>query len=590
MGCAISLLTLVLIASGELEPEPRRGKAGKSKADLSASSKAPAAPPQIDVHAWQWKVLAALRAAASDEEAERALSGQLPLENYVPALPADGDLFVEVDRLIRRSWWRASRAAIVRGRQHRMDLTAPVRRCARARAQYGGSRYPLKFFRGTSREELLGFVQEVLQIGEVPAHRIRFLDSDGLIVLLNSFVPSDTVLRVQLDTTMDELVLQRVSSDASDGLQFLLHELHCVEEVLRSAALKRRRLQDLVGPAQAQRTVFRTDLPIYIRQKIFECLLVKETVRLPNVCRSFKAFCTTEGRRVIPVIDDRALRGGPVAAKRLARLVHPSFIYMVAVKDHGEAASAFLEAILSECPSEFNSLTRIMVKNARFVSATLLIRLLKRAAKLNEVKILTRLDRPLPAECLRSVESLSALVLHSTEVVGFSSLFTAGPLAALRFVQIVDSPHLNFDMLLGTFTSPCPTGVHVQHLQVSPSSDEPQDRHWSQWVQPLADLLQSPPMAALVQLDVPVPSYSVTAAETARALLERLQQRRLPRDLARLRFLPYKKNCDAFVSRPTFPQMETVFEIQEILGQYRQAWPWLEVRFPGVDGPSEDVD
>ena len=62
--------------------------------------------------------------------------------------------------------------------------------------------------------------------------------------------------------------------------------------------------------------------------------------------------------------------------------------------------------------------------------ATLLIRLLKRAAKLNEakttqsgacphsafsisqaeVKILTRLDRPLPAECLRSVESLSALV------------------------------------------------------------------------------------------------------------------------------------------------------------------------------------
>ncbi|CAE7649845.1 unnamed protein product [Symbiodinium sp. CCMP2456] len=128
MGCAISLLTLVLIASGELEPEPRRGKAGKSKADLSASSKAPA-PPQIDVHAWQWKVLAALRAAASEEEAERALSGQLPLEDYVPALPADGDLFVEVDRLIRKSWWRASRAAIVRGRQHRMDLTAPVRRC-----------------------------------------------------------------------------------------------------------------------------------------------------------------------------------------------------------------------------------------------------------------------------------------------------------------------------------------------------------------------------------------------------------------------------------------------------------------------------
>ena len=27
---------------------------------------------------------------------------------------------------------------------------------------------------------------------QVPAHRIRFLDSDGLIVLLNSFVPSDT--------------------------------------------------------------------------------------------------------------------------------------------------------------------------------------------------------------------------------------------------------------------------------------------------------------------------------------------------------------------------------------------------------------
>ena len=50
-------------------------------------------------------------------------------------------------------------------------------------------------------------------------------------------------------------------------------------------------------------------------------------------------------------------------------------------------------------------------------------------------------------------------------------------------------------------------------------------------------------MAALVQLDVPVPSYSVTAAETARALLERLQGRRLPRDLARLRFLPYQKKC-----------------------------------------------
>ena len=36
--------------------------------------------------------------------------------------------------------------------------------------------------------------------------------------------------------------------------------------------------------------------------------------------------------------------------------------------------------------------------------------------------------------------------------------------------------------------------------------------------------------------------------------------------------------------------METVMEIQEILGQYKQAWPWLEVRFPGVDGPPEDVD
>ncbi|CAE7537288.1 unnamed protein product, partial [Symbiodinium pilosum] len=183
------------------------------------------------------------------------------------------------------------------------------------------------------------------------------------------------------------------------------------------------------------------------------------------VCRSFLAFCTSEGRRVIPVINDRALQGGPKAARRLATLVHPSFIYMVAVKEHGEAACAFLEAMLSECPSEFNSLTRVMVKNARFVSATLLIRLLKRAARLNEVKILTRLDRPLPAECLRSVESLSALVLHSTEVLGFPSLFTAGPLAALRFVQIVDSPHLNFDMLLGTFATPCPTGVHVQHLQ-----------------------------------------------------------------------------------------------------------------------------
>ena len=33
-------------------------------------------------------------------------------------------------------------------------------------ARYGGSRYSLKFFRGTSREELLSFVQEVLQIGE----------------------------------------------------------------------------------------------------------------------------------------------------------------------------------------------------------------------------------------------------------------------------------------------------------------------------------------------------------------------------------------------------------------------------------------
>ena len=57
-------------------------------------------------------------------------------------------------------------------------------------------------------------------------------------------------------------------------------------------------------------------------------------------------------------------------------------------------------------------------------------------------------------------------------------------------------------------------------------------------------------MAALVQLDVPVPSYSMTAAETARALLERLQHRRLPRDLARLHFLPYQKQCQsAYVVR-----------------------------------------
>ena len=40
---------------------------------------------------------------------------------------------------------------------------------------------------------------------------------------------------------------------------------------------------------------------------------------------------------------------------------------------------------------------------------------------------------------------------------------------ALRFVQLVDSPHLNFDTLLGTFTTPCPTGVHVQHLQAGQS-------------------------------------------------------------------------------------------------------------------------
>ena len=159
-----------------------------------------------------------------------------------------------------------------------------------------------------------------------------------------------------------------------------------------------------------------------------------------NLCQCHCSLGIPSGRRVIPVINDRALQGGPKAARRLARLVHPSFIYMdpweqnvehrchaslnapvpkvllllsaraplqfeVAVKEQGEAACSFLEAILGECFFEFNSLTRIMVKNARFVSvsrpghamllapflgasqlpqATLLIRLLKRAAKLNE--------------------------------------------------------------------------------------------------------------------------------------------------------------------------------------------------------------
>ena len=136
-------------------------------------------------------------------------------------------------------------------------------------------------------------------------------------------------------------------------------------------------------------------------------------LQFSKVCRSFKAFCTTEGRSLSGVSRSLAVRhqlsslleirapgnsgnrrpraSGRSSGCKAASTPGAPFLHLhgpsaslgvilflgvlfsqaeVAVKDHGEAASAFLEAILSECPSEFNSLTRIMVKNARFVSAS----------------------------------------------------------------------------------------------------------------------------------------------------------------------------------------------------------------------------
>ncbi|CAE8598234.1 unnamed protein product, partial [Polarella glacialis] len=134
MGHSASFVTLFVVsiaccvaASGAASSPQGQGKGGKKKV---AEAPAPPRPPAVSrTDGWQWKVLPAVRAAQTEAAAEAALLDESGAKAEVAPVDAvGGDLFVEVERFVRRSWWKAARTAVARSHKEKLDLTTPVRR------------------------------------------------------------------------------------------------------------------------------------------------------------------------------------------------------------------------------------------------------------------------------------------------------------------------------------------------------------------------------------------------------------------------------------------------------------------------------
>ncbi|CAE8647401.1 unnamed protein product [Polarella glacialis] len=477
-----------------------------------------------------------------------------------------------------------------------------------------GTSHParFKFFRGTTRSELQSFVAELLGL-ELAAHEVlRFSDEEGDDVLLNDQVPSGTVLKVWVSSkrphgfaacsapAMKRLrparkeLAEVLAMQAETLREDLDHRQSCLpflltatDSLLKTASQFRRDVLYHLGPWQSSCLVFRGDMPAHIRHGILLHLILFEVVHLAEVSRSFRAWCYPDGRQLLPLVSDQALRGGVEAARRLAARSHPSFIQRVEVVERGSAACAFLEGLLSVADAPLSSLEAVAVANTRYSSSTLLIRLLKKAGQVRAVQLLTLLDRPLPAECLRSVRELGPLVLHATELRGFPSLFAGGPAATLESVQILDTTKLDFQVLLGAMPEALPkhgaAGQHLRRLEILPHGDEPAGRFWPQWVQSLAELLQHPALASLEFVAVPIPSSVSAASECAEALFQSLQAHvTLPARLSILRLVPYPTKSQGFSPSGGGGDSDEVRDARAMLARYRAAWPALSVQFPGI--------
>mmetsp|Transcript_68780 Transcript_68780/g.224036 ORF Transcript_68780/g.224036 Transcript_68780/m.224036 type:complete len:288 (+) Transcript_68780:175-1038(+) len=283
---------------------------------------------------------------------------------------------------------------------------------------------------------------------------------------------------------------------------------------------------------------------------------------------------------MLPLLDDAAFRGGDDVARRLAERVHPSFVRRVTATQEADVACVVL-CSLSAAGFPLSSLEEVSVANSRYAPTTTLIQLLKSAGQVRSVKMLTLLHRPLPAECLQSVRILGPLVLHATELSGFASLFAGGSTAALCEVQILDSLQLSFQKLLGAMPPHGPLGKHLRTLEIVPHQNEPTGRFWTQWIQPLAELLRHPLLASLVCVSVPVPSSNQLAIECAEALVTSLGQWDLPASLRTLRFLPYRDGC-AGVLPDLAAVLPDLAAVRDMLSRCRARWPDLVVQFPGV--------
>eukprot|EP00930_Biecheleria_cincta_P061211 TRINITY_DN46776_c0_g1_i1.p1 TRINITY_DN46776_c0_g1~~TRINITY_DN46776_c0_g1_i1.p1 ORF type:complete len:495 (+),score=86.24 TRINITY_DN46776_c0_g1_i1:101-1585(+) len=460
---------------------------------------------------------------------------------------------------------------------------------------YAGTCHRFKFFQGTPQSELFTFIRELLGIADNV--RFQLLDKDGDRVLLNSCVPSGLELHVVLlddqrnrtEHATEQYLMdiagapkQRFTTDEKE----LLEVLSCAERIGRAAGLARRRLLDGLGPAQAQRLVFRKDTPVQVRLLLFEFCTVSTVVRCAEVSRNFLDWVSWEGRRVLPIVDDRVLQGGVESARNLARRVHPSFLRSVIAKDEFVAAGAFLDMIVKQEFKPLSSLKLVRVANTQYLPTTLLIRLLRKARGLKHVDLLIRLDRHLPSECLQSVRCLEPLVLHATELHGFPSLFTGGSASVLRRVVLRDTAHLDFNSLLGALPATCAPGSSVRHLEILPSCSEPAGRRWEHWISPVPELLLHPALASVQHFELPVPSLAKVAIECAEALYKGFKEKGAPPGLISVKLKPYESGTTGFVPGAS-QDAELKHRIETFLCTWKKEWPSLRLLYPGIYLQSE---
>lgn len=485
--------------------------------------------------------------------------------------------------------------------------------------RYKGIERRFKFFRGTTQAELLNFCRELLSLPS--GVQFHLLDKDGDPVLVNSCVPNRLQLTVAVtgdDTpelaslpdasasvaeqatvsnaqcsasqtdriarTSEQILLDVVSSQALVSEQSeseLLPLLLSTERISKLACAARRRLLDSLGLVQVRRLVFRADTPVHVRQIIFGFSTAAQVVHFAEVSRNFFAWVSWEGRRILPVIDDRVLRGGVEAARKLARRVHPGFLHSVIAERECVAACAFLDAITQKKFKVLSYLKEVRVANTQYVPAELLIRILRQAGCIEHVALLTRLEKPLPPVCLRSVRCLEPLVIHATELHGFPSLFAGSSASALQHVVIRDTCQLDFNSLLGVLELDREHGLgnHVKRLEIVPHGCEPV-REWEKWIRPVAELLGHPALAAIEYVAVPAPCSSKLAAAAMNVLCLALREKGAPKGLKTLEFLPYKTEHLDFTLEEG--DHDVTRRIRSLLDQCRSDWPYLEIIFPGI--------